>query len=417
MDTDVVKAFNAELSSIYDSRPPLSKKKIQDISKAALKAKSYYKHVVFSVEKFLAKCKTEYKIPCLYVIDSIIRSSKHQLKEKDVYAARFLKNFSKTLADLLSCPVTEQIWNNNNLIVIFPSLADVLIRDQNVINALKTMQQERILALNQVAAAAQAQQRAALAHPSGVNISLPPPSIPLSSGTLSQGLPSGLTSLPGLNLAQLTNLPVGSGSTQNSVTQAALLNMLAANPLVSNLLNQQSGSNIPFSPNRPPPTSMASIDSAQLAKQQELLKQLSAAAPLGVPPPGMGLLGAPPGQQLSQLPPQLQLHIEDVDMRGADADDRDPRGRKDRKRSRSKERGDHKRGRRSRFFCFCLVFLNCFLVLEIYVHFQSPQYEDPPQMDEKPLSTSPTDRLSSDKRNMNSLYYYVKLLFCIDARF
>ncbi|WKX92441.1 hypothetical protein Q1695_010457 [Nippostrongylus brasiliensis] len=108
MDTDVVKAFNAELTSVYDSKPPLSKKKIQDISKAALKAKGFYKHVVFSVEKFLAKCKTEYKIPCLYVIDSIIRTSKHQLKEKDVFAPRFLKNFSKTLSDLLSCPVADQ---------------------------------------------------------------------------------------------------------------------------------------------------------------------------------------------------------------------------------------------------------------------------------------------------------------------
>ncbi|VDK57299.1 unnamed protein product [Cylicostephanus goldi] len=55
MDTEVVKAFNAELTSVYESKPPLSKKKIQDISKAALKAKGYYKHVVFSVEKFLAK--------------------------------------------------------------------------------------------------------------------------------------------------------------------------------------------------------------------------------------------------------------------------------------------------------------------------------------------------------------------------
>ncbi|KAE9418650.1 hypothetical protein Angca_008834 [Angiostrongylus cantonensis] len=108
MDTESVKAFNAELTSVYDSKPPLSKKKIQDIAKVALKAKSYYKHVVFSVEKFLAKCKIEYKIPCLYVIDSIIRTSKHQLKEKDVFASRFLKNFSKTLSDLLSCPVCDQ---------------------------------------------------------------------------------------------------------------------------------------------------------------------------------------------------------------------------------------------------------------------------------------------------------------------
>ncbi|KAK6056226.1 hypothetical protein COOONC_06270 [Cooperia oncophora] len=123
MDTEVVKAFNAELTSVYDSKPPLSKKKIQDIARAALKAKSFYKHVVFSVEKFLAKCKIEYKIPCLYVIDSIIRTSKHQLKEKDVFAARFLKNFSKTLSDILACPVADQprvvrtlnLWSANGV--------------------------------------------------------------------------------------------------------------------------------------------------------------------------------------------------------------------------------------------------------------------------------------------------------------
>ncbi|VDM62624.1 unnamed protein product [Angiostrongylus costaricensis] len=61
-----------------------------------------------SVKAFNAECKIEYKIPCLYVIDSIIRTSKHQLKEKDVFASRFLKNFSKTLSDLLSCPVCDQ---------------------------------------------------------------------------------------------------------------------------------------------------------------------------------------------------------------------------------------------------------------------------------------------------------------------
>ncbi|CAD6190856.1 unnamed protein product [Caenorhabditis auriculariae] len=109
MDNELVKKFNAELSSIYESKPPLSKTKIQDITKAALKAKALYKHVVFSVEKFLAKCKAEYKIPVLYIIDSIIRGSKHQLKEKDVYAARFLKNFSKTLSDLLACSPPEQM--------------------------------------------------------------------------------------------------------------------------------------------------------------------------------------------------------------------------------------------------------------------------------------------------------------------
>ena len=40
---------------MYEMRPPVTKKKITDICKLALKAIRYYKHVVFSVEKFLGK--------------------------------------------------------------------------------------------------------------------------------------------------------------------------------------------------------------------------------------------------------------------------------------------------------------------------------------------------------------------------
>lgn len=44
-----------QLVSLYELRPPISKKKIVDITKAAMKAIKYYKHVVFGVEKFLMK--------------------------------------------------------------------------------------------------------------------------------------------------------------------------------------------------------------------------------------------------------------------------------------------------------------------------------------------------------------------------
>ena len=46
-----------------------------------------------SVEKFIQKCRNEYKIPGLYVIDSIVRQSRHQFgPDKDVFAPRFAKN-------------------------------------------------------------------------------------------------------------------------------------------------------------------------------------------------------------------------------------------------------------------------------------------------------------------------------------
>ena len=41
------------------------------------------------MEKFIQKCKPEYKIPGLYVIDSIVRQSRHQFgPDKDVFAPR-----------------------------------------------------------------------------------------------------------------------------------------------------------------------------------------------------------------------------------------------------------------------------------------------------------------------------------------
>ena len=43
------------------------------ITKGAIRAIKFYKHIVQSVEKFIQKCKPEYKIPGLYVIDSIVR--------------------------------------------------------------------------------------------------------------------------------------------------------------------------------------------------------------------------------------------------------------------------------------------------------------------------------------------------------
>uniref|UniRef100_A0A0M3HLN9 TFIIB domain-containing protein n=1 Tax=Ascaris lumbricoides TaxID=6252 RepID=A0A0M3HLN9_ASCLU len=45
----------AFLVSLYELKPPISKKKIVDITKAAMKAIKFYKHIVFCVEKFLTK--------------------------------------------------------------------------------------------------------------------------------------------------------------------------------------------------------------------------------------------------------------------------------------------------------------------------------------------------------------------------
>ncbi|KAG6440809.1 hypothetical protein O3G_MSEX001521 [Manduca sexta] len=124
MDLPEVKAFNAELSGLYDNKPPISKAKMSAITRGAIKAIKVYKHVVHSVEKFIQKCKPEYKVPGLYVIDSIVRQSRHQFgQDKDVFAPRFAKNMQQTFANLFRCPPEDKrniirvlnLWQKNNV--------------------------------------------------------------------------------------------------------------------------------------------------------------------------------------------------------------------------------------------------------------------------------------------------------------
>ncbi|XP_023037676.1 SR-related and CTD-associated factor 4 isoform X2 [Drosophila willistoni] len=121
---ETVVAFNNELSGLYDSRPPISKAKMAAITKSAMRAIKFYKHVVQSVEKFILKCKPEYKVPGLYVIDSIVRQSRHQYgTDKDVFAPRFQRNLTETFANLFRCAPEDKsriirvlnLWQKNNV--------------------------------------------------------------------------------------------------------------------------------------------------------------------------------------------------------------------------------------------------------------------------------------------------------------
>lgn len=121
---EAVKTFNSELYSLNDYKPPISKAKMTQITKAAIKAIKFYKHVVQSVEKFIQKCKPEYKVPGLYVIDSIVRQSRHQFgQEKDVFAPRFSNNIISTFQNLYRCPGDDKskivrvlnLWQKNNV--------------------------------------------------------------------------------------------------------------------------------------------------------------------------------------------------------------------------------------------------------------------------------------------------------------
>ncbi|XP_050428676.1 SR-related and CTD-associated factor 4 [Adelges cooleyi] len=119
---DAVKAFTAELYSITEMKPPISKAKMTAITRNAIKAIKLYKHVVQCVEKFIHRCKPEYKIPGLYVIDSIVRQSRHQFgNDKDVFAPRFARNLKSTFSHLFVCAEEDKskvirvlnLWQKN----------------------------------------------------------------------------------------------------------------------------------------------------------------------------------------------------------------------------------------------------------------------------------------------------------------
>nr|XP_006819278.1 PREDICTED: protein SCAF8-like isoform X2 [Saccoglossus kowalevskii] len=121
---EAVRAFNNELSSLYESKPPISRAKMTAVTKSAIKAIKFYKHVVQSVEKFIMKCRPEYKVPGLYVIDSIVRQSRHQFgADKDVFAPRFAKNVVPTFLHLFKCPQDDKarvvrvlnLWQKNGV--------------------------------------------------------------------------------------------------------------------------------------------------------------------------------------------------------------------------------------------------------------------------------------------------------------
>ncbi|OTF79454.1 hypothetical protein BLA29_009479 [Euroglyphus maynei] len=107
---EIIQRFNASLSSLYDDKLPVSKAKISEITKTAINGIRVYKHIVQSVERFIHKCRSEYKLPALYVIDSIVRHSQHEFKnskERDLYGQRFNRNLEQTFQNLFSTCLPE----------------------------------------------------------------------------------------------------------------------------------------------------------------------------------------------------------------------------------------------------------------------------------------------------------------------
>lgn len=53
--------FTLQLSALYEVKPPISKAKMNSLTRGAIKAIKFYKHVVQSVEKFIQKVRQKYQ--------------------------------------------------------------------------------------------------------------------------------------------------------------------------------------------------------------------------------------------------------------------------------------------------------------------------------------------------------------------
>lgn len=243
---EAVKAFNIELYSLNEYKPPISKAKMTQITKSGIKAIKFYKHVVQSVEKFIQKCKPEYKVPGLYVIDSIVRQSRHQFgTEKDVFAPRFSKNIIVTFQHLYRCPPDDKskivrvlnLWQKN---VVFKS---------DIIQPLLDM--------------------AAGIPPPSVTPIMPTSAAPVNNTT--PGTPA--TPATPANIVQ--GLPDWASQITNTDTVAAVAQILQS-PQGQQL--QQLVQSLQMQQQKPQPSLLQALDAGLVVQLQALTAQLTAAA-------------------------------------------------------------------------------------------------------------------------------------------
>ncbi|XP_017570563.1 SR-related and CTD-associated factor 8 isoform X1 [Pygocentrus nattereri] len=243
---EAVKAFNGELYSLNEYKPPISKAKMTQITKSAIKAIKFYKHVVQSVEKFIQKCKPEYKVPGLYVIDSIVRQSRHQFgQEKDVFAPRFSKNIINTFQNLYRCPSDDK---------------SKIVRVLNLWQKNSVFKSDIIQPLLDMAAG------------------LPPPSVTpviASSAVPVNNATPGTPATPATPANIVPSLPDWASQISNSDTMTAVAQILQS-PQGQQL--QQLVQSLQMQQQKPQPSLLQALDAGLVVQLQALTAQLTAAA-------------------------------------------------------------------------------------------------------------------------------------------
>lgn len=86
----------------------------------------------------------EYKIPGLYVIDSIVRQSRHQFgADKDVFAPRFAKNLLSTFTHLFQCPPEDKVCDSYHYVSIV-YLWGIFVFQSKIIRVLNLWQKNQV---------------------------------------------------------------------------------------------------------------------------------------------------------------------------------------------------------------------------------------------------------------------------------
>uniref|UniRef100_A0A8C4DDZ6 SR-related CTD associated factor 8 n=1 Tax=Dicentrarchus labrax TaxID=13489 RepID=A0A8C4DDZ6_DICLA len=234
------------LYSLNEYKPPISKAKMTQITKSGIKAIKFYKHVVQSVEKFIQKCKPEYKVPGLYVIDSIVRQSRHQFgTEKDVFAPRFSKNIIPTFQHLYRCPSDDK---------------SKIVRVLNLWQKNAVFKSDIIQPLLDMAAG------------------IPPPSVtpvmPSSAAPVNNTTP-GTPATPATPANIVQGLPDWASQITNTDTVAAVAQILQS-PQGQQL--QQLVQSLQMQQQKPQPSLLQALDAGLVVQLQALTAQLTAAA-------------------------------------------------------------------------------------------------------------------------------------------
>ena len=76
-NTSIAPEFYHELHSILDTKPPISKEKMNQIVKEALKSHRFYKHVVYYVETFIKNVSSSifFSMPDFFLIKKSLKYS------------------------------------------------------------------------------------------------------------------------------------------------------------------------------------------------------------------------------------------------------------------------------------------------------------------------------------------------------